>query len=540
MPKKTIFTIIAIIVAIGGAALFFWNESATAKFVTATAQKGAIAQEVSASGAVEPPQTLNLYFKTGGKMVELKVKTGDSVAAGQILAEQDTSQLEDQLNQAQAGVDAAQAKLNQLLAGASSENIILAQTAAANAQKALANAQSADDTARQGASNSIRDAYAKADDAVRNYADRLFTDPAGPNPSFNVTITSAAGTAEYRITENDIDKKLSVNYERKNIETILDEWEKSVKDLSAQNAGDLPDALAKSSTNLRLIQKFLNDIAATVNSYNAENLADDAVYQGYRTGILTARNEISGALDIIMAAQAALKSSGAGVDAASGAQKSAQDQLALTAAPARQTDAAIVIAAINQAQVAEELIRGQINDLTIVAPVGGVITATNGNVGEIVSPAVPTAVLIPSAGMQIKLNVSENNIINVKTGQSVDIALDALGSDHLAGTVTAIDPAETIISGAVYYKTTVDFSQLDDRIRSGMTVNALIKTVVHDGAIVVPASAVAQDGSDKFVQILQKKQTVKQIVQTGIESNDGMVEIVSGLDEGQKIVLDTK
>ncbi len=58
--------------------------------------------------------------------------------------------------------------------------------------------------------------------------------------------------------------------------------------------------------------------------------------------------------------------------------------------------------------------------------------------------------------------------------------------------------------------------------------------MVHDGAIVVPASAVAQDGSDKFVQILQKKQTVKQIVQTGIESNDGMVEIVSGLDEGQK------
>jgi len=104
-----------------------------------------------------------------------------------------------------------------------------------------------------------------------------------------------------------------------------------------------------------------------------------------------------------------LKSADAGVDTARGAQKAAQDQLALVVAPARQTDAAAYIAAINEAQAVADQIRQQINDLTITAPCAGIIAATNSNVGEIIFSATPAVVLIPLSSLQIKLNVSENN-----------------------------------------------------------------------------------------------------------------------------------
>jgi len=63
--------------------LFLENFNKT-KIYHCGCAKAAITQEISASGKVCPPQTLNLYFKTGGKLVELKVKTGDNVDAGQI------------------------------------------------------------------------------------------------------------------------------------------------------------------------------------------------------------------------------------------------------------------------------------------------------------------------------------------------------------------------------------------------------------------------------------------------------------------------
>lgn len=305
---------------------------------------------------------------------------------------------------------------------------------------------------------------------------------------------------------------------------------------SVQTDDDLLTTLTQTTANLQYIQKFLNDIATAVNSYNSKILAEDTIYQNYRTGIITARTEVDGALNSITSAQTTLKSAAAQVDNAVGAQKIAQDQLSLVIAPARQTDAAAYLAAIDQAQAAVEQIRAQINDLTITAPAAGIIAATNGNVGEIISAATPIAVLIPIGSLQIKLNVSEDNIVDVKTGQSVDIALEALSNSQLFGKIIAIDPAETIISGAVYYQTTVNFDQIDERIRPGMTVNALIKTTTHQNALLIPAAAIYSN-KNKFVKLLQNNKVIEQEIQTGIEGEDGMVEIISGLQEGQQVIL---
>jgi len=129
-------------------------------------------------------------------------------------------------------------------------------------------------------------------------------------------------------------------------------------------------------------------------------------------------------------------------------------------------------------------------------------------------------------------------IVDVKTGQPVELMLDALGDDeYLSGTVVAIDPAETVVSGAVYYQTTVDFDQGDQRIRPGMTVNALIRTITHENVLAVPAASIYLKDKNKFVKILQDNKAVEREVRTGIESENGMIEIISGLNEGQRVIL---
>ena len=534
MNKKIVITLI-IIVAIVGFGTYYYFSTKKTSYVTAVVQKGTIAQEVSTSGSVEPPTTINLYFKTSGKLAELDAHVGDTVEAGQVLAKQEMDGLDSSLAQAEAGVMAAQAQLDQLLAGASSENIKIYETAAANAQNSLANARQAKDNSSQNAVGAVKDAYAKADDAVHNRADRLFSDPTGPNPSFGVTVSS--GTSKFQI-EADSNTEITIDAERKNAENTLKSWNTEINGSSLE--GNLDDYLTDAGQNLQEIQKILNNVAGVVNGYNSTTLADDTVYQSYRTDILTARTNVDAALSGITAAKTSLSAAEANISATSGVLKTTQDQLAAAVAPARQSDAAVYIARINQAQAAATLVEEQVKDLTISAPLPGLVAKTNGNPGEIVGPGTIVISLIPNGTLEVKLNVSEDTITGVKVGQKAVITLDALGSQQLTGKITGIEPAGTIIAGAVYYQTTVMLDQVNPLIRPDMTANALIETAIHNNVLIVPMSAVQTSGNTIFIQVLQGQKAVQKNVQTGIKSNNGMVEIVSGLEDGDLVILGTK
>ena len=532
MNKKIIFS--AIIAAVAIAGLVYLLKPKAPAYITAGAQKGTIVQEVSASGSVEPPAVLDLYFTSSGKLTALAVGVGDNVSQGQVLAKLDTAQLDAQLAQMQGGVDAAQAKLDQLFAGASSQDITVSQTAVANAQAAFQNAQAAGDNAKQSAINTIRDAYSKTDDAVRNHVDRLFSSPASQSPSFGAVIVGA--TAQYNITAAP-DAENMINAERKDVEKILETWEAS----SVNSIGSSLDSeIAASSDNLWTVQKFLNDVAAVVNSFNSANLANDTVYQNYRNDVLTARTAVDTAITNVTAAAGVLKSAKTTVDAAGGALNSAQDALMLKAAPARQAEVALDQSQIDQARAAMRQVRTQINNLTITAPEAGIIIRTNGNVGEVATPATPVVSLIPTAALQAKLNVSEDNVANVANGQAVKMTLDALGGAEFTGKVVSIEPAGTIIGGAVYYKTTVTLDDPDSRIRPDMTVNAKIETAVRLNALTVPISALQSSGGKTYIQVLSGKKASQKAVITGIKSQDGMVEVLSGISENDQVIIGAK
>ncbi|MFG2696662.1 efflux RND transporter periplasmic adaptor subunit [Kitasatospora sp. NPDC048407] len=109
---------------LGGAALAYTTlDSGTSKAAagskvrTATVAKGAVQATVSGSGTLFSPSDAGQDFTTGGRLTAVKVAVGDTVKKGQVLATVDTTTAQQQVDQAQSALTAAQANLTKAEAG---------------------------------------------------------------------------------------------------------------------------------------------------------------------------------------------------------------------------------------------------------------------------------------------------------------------------------------------------------------------------------------------------------------------------------------
>lgn len=556
MSKKTLLIFIGIIIISVGA--FLVQRSTKTSYELLTVQKGDIFQEVSASGKVESPTTIDLHFKNSGKLVILNAKIGEQIHAGQLLAKQSTSQLDAQISEMQAGIDIQKAKLVQLQSGVAPEDIAIAETTLMNAEMLVTNAQQSLKNAKNDLENEknkasidlenlygdvkdiISSAVIKNDDAINKQTDEMFIDDSSAYPKLTfITVDSQAGTdSEW--------KRITAGNE-------LSENKNELSNLGSDYSV-LDDALTKTKNHLSVSENFiikLNDAVQGAVGLSQSTLST------YKTSLNIARSNINVAIASInnqkqlIAAQKItnqknIDSAQKNIDSAENALKTAegnvrifQNQLALKKAPARSSDIALYQAQIRQAEAQKQKIQAQREDLIISAPSSGVVINVNGEVGETVGPDKSIVSFAAGGAFQITLNVVEDSIVNVKIGQEVRIAFDAIEKQEFSGKVVAIDPAGTVVGGAVYYRTTILFDKNDERVRSGMTANVWIMTAVSEKALLVPVSAIKIEGDKKNVRVLEQKKLTKKEVVTGIKNNSGMIEIISGLSEGDQVVIDS-
>ena len=113
---------------------------------TYTVQRGHIAEQVKFTGRIASVEEEQLYFKTDGRVAEVKVKQGDQVKKGEVLAELEISDLLNQLAQAKVSLETAQMRLNSAEAS-SSEQRTRAEIDLEVARLRLAQAQAQDPAA---------------------------------------------------------------------------------------------------------------------------------------------------------------------------------------------------------------------------------------------------------------------------------------------------------------------------------------------------------------------------------------------------------
>jgi HlyD family secretion protein len=134
--KKINFLVLSILIVALAAC-----SSTTPATPTPAASTQKVAAIVSASGKVLPARWVNLSFRAGGLIIDLKVQTGDTVKAGSLIAQLDDVDAKLAVAQAEAALALAHAQLAQLKAGARAEQITQAEQAVAQAEAAWKGAQ---------------------------------------------------------------------------------------------------------------------------------------------------------------------------------------------------------------------------------------------------------------------------------------------------------------------------------------------------------------------------------------------------------------
>ena len=533
MNWKIIFIVVFVLILLGGVGFYLYPRFfGGVPYTTAAVTRGNITHTVAASGDVETPTTVDLNFKAAGKLTAMNVKVGDKVTAGQLLAQQDSSQLGDQAAQMKAAIDNQQARLNQLLAGASPQAITAAKAAVDSALANEGNAQRSVDDARATLIDTLKDIYVKSNDAVLTDADQMFSNPQAERATTPQTI----------ITMYDSLLRAKIDSERLALIDVLNSWQSTLANLSSD--GDLSQYAQTAGENLDRIKTFFSDLSLAANNPNSCTIGNGnycvPIPAAWKTAISTATATLEAETVALNNVQTALDSANSALRSAQAGVNTAQSQLKVVSAPARDSDIAVIQTQINQAQASLSQVLSQIQDLSLYSPIDGTVAVANGEVGEVATANTVIASILPTTALQVKVNVSEDNIVNVKTGQHVDIELDAFGSDsHFSGTVTQIDPQQTIVGGAVYYQTTVVFDQNYNGVLPGMTANVTITTASKNNVLMVPASAIQQVSGKYYVQLLRGKTAVQTPVQTGI-SGANNVEIVSGVAQGDSVITGNK
>jgi HlyD family secretion protein len=223
--------------------------------------------------------------------------------------------------------------------------------------------------------------------------------------------------------------------------------------------------------------------------------------------------------------------------------------------PARDFDLAQLDAQVEQARIAldnakatvtlNEIALAQANrrlDQAILrAPFDGVVGSVNVREGESVSSQGAPAsafVIADTNGFHMDVTVDELDVANVRPGQAVNIAVDALPGTAVTGNVESVSSTGTKINGVVNYEVRVALDNGSAALKNGMSATARIIMDSKDDALIVPTSAVRFDAATgkSFLSVQNGNQTQDIEVTTGLR-DAANVEILSGIADGATIVL---
>ncbi len=196
-------------------------------------------------------------------------------------------------------------------------------------------------------------------------------------------------------------------------------------------------------------------------------------------------------------------------------------------------------ALVRKAEALNRAARIKVGETYIYAPISGTIIKRNADPGEIAIYN-STILTVAEGEMEIEADVPESDIIKVSLGQKADISFDAFPVDVIfEAEIIKIEPASTIIQDVVYYKVKLKLDNVDEKVKTGMSCDVDIKTAERKGVIAIPLRAVKTEGDKKYVEVLKDEKnsiTEKVYVTTGLEVDDGIVEIKSGLNGGEKVI----
>jgi HlyD family secretion protein len=561
---------LALLAAAG--AWWYTTRRSTASTTTSFARvtQGTMTIAVSGSGAVAAARTVELPFQQAGTITSVDVAVGQQVSAGQALATIDAGDLQLALEQAQANLKAAQAKLAQTKDGTTTPaDIANAKAALASAEAQLQQTKTGSATAADisSAKAALASAQAKLD-ALKNPDAATLQAAQSKVDQAQTSLQSTRDSASQAKTNAQIQLQNAVNsltQAQSKYSTALQNWQ------YVQSTGNDPVQPTKTNSQGKAVPNKLNDAQArqysdtfvqaqsaldsAQNSVQQAQVAYDAARQKEVSDIAQAeaalndaqatvaalknptRSDLTQAQAAVTQAQASLTKLTQGGTAADIAQSQAgvtqaQSNLDKLTAPATDADVTAAEASVLQAQVAVDTAERNLAAATLSAPFDGVVSAVAVQPGAQASTGKAAVTIVDRSKLHIDVNLSETDAAKVQVGQAVDLTFDALPDVTLKGKVATVSPAATTSQNVVTFPVQIEFDPGQTPVKVGMSATADIQLEQISNALLVPSRAIRTAGSNKTVTLLQgqgaDRQTITVPVVTGQTTNGQTVITSSG------------
>jgi HlyD family secretion protein len=456
-------------------------------------------QTVLATGQVTSETDLSLSFNSSGVVKSIKVKVGDNVKEGTVLATLDQGSELAILTSARGAFASAQARLARTIEGASTEEVTLSQIALDNAKRSYEDTKSTQETLVKNAYFNLLNSTPEAvpDNGTSDYIAPIISGNYNLGKEGTIKLTSYYSVGGTSFTASGLTTGSGI-----------------ANSITAQPLGDSGLYIKfPSTTNINVTDWVINIPNKKASNYLAN-------YNTYQSALKTQESALSSASSLVDQRNA---------------------ELSLKKAGARSSDIDLAKADILSAQGQLEGAQAKYDNTIIKAPSTGTITKIDIKIGELTSALKEAIVLQDVSNIYIETNINEANITSLSLGMPIDITFDSFGPDKIfKGNITKIDPASTLVSGVVNYKVTASVEKVPD-LRPGMTANMTIKAKEKNHVLTLPSRAILvnKDGSKNIRLITNTKlKSYKEVpITTGLEGDGGLIEVTSGLSEGDEYVV---
>lgn len=143
--------------------------------------------------------------------------------------------------------------------------------------------------------------------------------------------------------------------------------------------------------------------------------------------------------------------------------------------------------------------------------------------------------------MAVQVNIHESAVQRVAVGQSVKVRVDAFPDEQLTGVVTKVavvaDSANSFMNPDLkVYPTTIKIDGEHSWLRPGMSAEIEILVRSLEDVVYVPIQAVTYFDDKRVVYVSNRGRSERREIEVGTFS-DSYIEVVSGLEEGEQVLL---
>lgn len=195
-------------------------------------------------------------------------------------------------------------------------------------------------------------------------------------------------------------------------------------------------------------------------------------------------------------------------------------------------DTARAALGVDEARVASA--RTVLSKMTLTAPFSGQIGLREVSVGDYVNAGQELVTLVRLDPIEVDFSLPESAMAQLRTGQNVEVTVDAYPGETFSGEVVAIDPVVDPNSRSVRLRAQIP--NRDSRLRPGQFAN--VEVDAGGGAanaLLIPEQALMQDGDVRYVYTVVDGKANKAAIKTGTRV-PGKVQVLDGLKAGDIVI----